>query len=895
MKSVDHDRLTAQYLALSGLDPASRRRRLAGLERSDPELCAELRALLEHDDDVPRILRTGAALELIDSDPPPPARVGRYRILEEIGEGGMGIVYRAEIRDPEPRHVAIKVLRASATSGYARARFEIERRALGRMDHPNVARVIDGGMLDDGRPYVVMEHVPGEPITLFCDRHKLSIEGRLRLFLQVCQAVHHAHQRAILHRDIKPSNVLVSLVDGAPVPKVIDFGIAKPLEPIELDATLTQTGQILGTPAYMSPEQALSIGDPVDVRADVYSLGALLHELLVGSPPFDPENLRRAGPQEMRRILLDVDPPRPSARLARVNGAVREIAENRRAEPKSLARRLRGEVDWIVAKALARERADRYAAASELGADVARYLRHDPVEARPPTALYRARKLAQRHRTAAALVVTLLPLLLAFGVTMGVMARRAAIDRDRAEELSGFLVHFYEGPLLLAGRQGARKPNDVMAEGLARLERDLGNRPVLRERVRRVIGSALEGFGGARQALPELETAYARLRDLLGPDHPDTLAAADALGRSMAQLKNVQKAQVLWTQVLEGRRRSLGPKHPDTLKTLVELGNAYKMARQPDRAIEALAEARAGMIEILGWEDRATGMASSVLGAALLDAGRLDEAGSIIEEALEHLAPDHPERSFALYNLACVHARRGERDEAIASLHATIESGFAIPLYADEDLRSLFDDEEFKQLAKSSMLFNKKVRDQLASHGVALVREGDYARAETLYDAVLNALPPTIPRARFETLLSRLYILQGRFKEARPLIEKEISELRGYPGSHPEHVVPRIWLLARILSGLGENDHGLELLAEARRMLESAPGLFHRAQIAYTRACEADLRGDAAGVRRALEEAVDAGLQVDPIRLEDRPMNYLLYRPEYKSLFETARRHYYFF
>src|SRR4051812_19031613 len=321
-----------------------------------------------------------------------PTQVGPYHIQEPIGEGGMGTVYRAEQRFPIHRIVALKLIKLGMDTREVIARFESERQALALMDHPHVAKVLDAGSTDGGRPFFVMEYVAGEPITTFADRHKLTVPQRLDLFIQACNAVQHAHQKAIIHRDLKPSNILVTRVDGHPHVKVIDFGVAKAISHRLTERTLfTETGQLVGTPEYMAPEQAEGTALDVDTRVDVYSLGVVLYELLSGALPFDSQTLRSAGYQEIQRIIRDVDPPRPSTRLVALSPSLTAIAASRQIEPQKLGTILRGERDWIVMRALEKDRTRRYESASALSADVQHYLADEPVSAGPPSGAYRLR------------------------------------------------------------------------------------------------------------------------------------------------------------------------------------------------------------------------------------------------------------------------------------------------------------------------------------------------------------------------------------------------------------------------------------------------------------------------------------------------------------------------
>ena len=446
--------------------PAARRAFLDQACAEDAELRARVEALLSAQVDAEKFfseIAPFASTSLTDAERPatgtgalgpglregepvltegPGSRIERYKLLQKIGEGGCGVVYMAEQDKPVYRRVALKIIRLGMDTKSVIARFEAERQALAMMDHPNIARVLDGGATEAGRPYFVMELVRGIKITDYCDQNHLDTRQRLDLFIQVCHAIQHAHQKGVIHRDIKPSNILVTLHDGVAVPKVIDFGIAKAIEGKLTDQTLfTAYEQVIGTPAYMSPEQAEMSGLDIDTRSDIYSLGVLLYELLTGRTPFDPKKLLQSGLDEMRRTLREKEPQRPSIMLTTLQGReLTAIAEQRQAESPKLISLLRGDLDWIVMKALEKDRRRRYETANGLAVDINRYLNNEPVIARPPSRLYRFQKLVRRNKivfaagaaVAAALIIGLGTSTCLFLMERSARQRAVAAERQQA-------------------------------------------------------------------------------------------------------------------------------------------------------------------------------------------------------------------------------------------------------------------------------------------------------------------------------------------------------------------------------------------------------------------------------------------------------------------------------
>jgi WD40 repeat protein/serine/threonine protein kinase len=446
-------------------DPVARGAFLDSACKGDDTLRAKVERLLKAESSAGKFLRDPSDTTAGLSPTKLGERIGRYRLIEPIGRGGCGVVYLAEQEEPVRRRVALKVIKLGMDTQSVVARFEAERQALAMMEHPNIARVLDAGATEKGRPFFVMELVSGLKITDYCDRHELSIRQRLELFIPICHAVQHAHQKGIIHRDLKPSNILVTQHEGVAVPKVIDFGIAKATEQ-DLDdrSKLTGENQFLGTPAYMSPEQVGYGGHDIDTRADIYSLGVILYELLAGQPPFDPRELAQAGVEEMRRIIREVDPPRPSTTM--IKGVSPRRLPSLRKPSRERLTAVRGDLDWIVTKCLEKDRARRYATANDLALDIRRHLDHESVLARPPTQFYRLQKVLRRHRlgfTAAGVIALVLVAAVILSSQLALRATRAEHEQSRlrgvaetkANESRLRLIRRYvaEGNRLLEQRQ----------------------------------------------------------------------------------------------------------------------------------------------------------------------------------------------------------------------------------------------------------------------------------------------------------------------------------------------------------------------------------------------------------------------------------------------------------
>ena len=578
--------------------------------------------------------------------------IGPYQLLQPIGQGGMGEVWLAEQKQPVRRRVALKLIKAGMDTGEVVARFQSERQALALMDHPSIAKVFDAGSTPQGRPYFVMEYITGIPITEYCDKHRMTLRERLELFVHVCEGVQHAHQKGIIHRDLKPSNILVDEVDGKPLPRIIDFGVAKAIAHGMLAETLfTQTGAILGTPAYMSPEQAGSSGVDVDTRTDVYSLGVVLYELLVGVRPLD---FHEMASDEMLRRLREEEAPRPSTKLRTLGG--QSTAEERGSDPPTLARQLRGDLDAITLKALEKERSRRYATPSDLAADIGRYLRHEPVLAHPASAAYRARKYMRRHRVGVAVAAALLVVLIAFGVAQRLQLRRTTRERDRADRITTFMTGMFKVSDPSATRGNSITAREILDKASKEIDTGLARDPETQAQMMHVMGEVYDNLGLYPQAQSLLTQAVGIRRRVLGPQNPDTLTSTSKLSWNLMEQGRYAEAEKLDRETLDIRRRVLGLEHPDTL---VSMNNLAAILQQDGRSAEAEKLDRETLDirrRVLGLEHPDTLRSMSNLASALSGEGRYAEAEKLDRETLDIrrrvLGPEHPDTLTTMGNLA---------------------------------------------------------------------------------------------------------------------------------------------------------------------------------------------------------------------------------------------------
>jgi serine/threonine protein kinase/Flp pilus assembly protein TadD len=816
----------------------------------DAELRRRVERMLAAQVEAGNFLESPAADPTETTDEPriaeqPGTVIGPYKLLQQIGEGGMGVVFMAEQTQPVQRTVALKIIKPGMDTRQVIARFEAERQALAVMDHPHIAKVFDAGTTDTGRPYFVMELVKGVPITRYCDEHQITPRQRLELFVPICHAIQHAHQKGIIHRDLKPTNVLVAEYDEKPVATIIDFGIAKAIGPRLTDKTVfTEFGQVVGTIEYMSPEQAKLNQLDIDTRTDVYSLGVLLYELLTGETPVDRKRLPEAAFDEMLRMIREEEPPKPSTRLSS-SDSLPSVAANRHVEPAKLTKLVRGELDWIVMKCLEKDRKRRYQTANELAVDMRRYLADEPVQAGPPSNWYALRKFARRNKWPMLAAVTIVTLLAAgvVGTTLGLVRARRAYEeanaaREQAEAVSHFLFEAFRKPEpALDGMQ--LKVVDLLDQAAAKLDTEFTGSPRTKGKLLNALGITYLGLGLPAKAIELLEKARSVRVAALGPEHLETLESMTNLGEAYRNAGRLEEAVAIQERAhadtpvsmsnlalayqATGRhaealplleesvnllRLQFGPDHRDTLQVMCNLASAYKDTGRLAEALALHEEVLQRRKTLLGPDHPDTLESMGSLASAYRAAGRLPEAVPLFEEALRlsnvKLGPDHPDTLRSMNNLAFAYVEAGRLNEAL-------------PLY-EETLK----------------LHNAKLG---ADHPGTLYTMGNLAMAYQIAGRTDEALPlfkETLQKLQAklgtehpDTLktmnnLGWAHLSAGRLPDALPLLEQAVQLGRARLGpDHPD--------LLKSMSNLGtaylENGQAVEaesLLRECLQILESS-------------------------------------------------------------------------
>jgi serine/threonine protein kinase/tetratricopeptide (TPR) repeat protein len=779
--------------------------------------------------------------------------IGPYTLLGVLGEGGCGIVYRAEQSQPIRRKVALKVVKPGMDSQRVLARFEAEQQALARMEHPHVARVHDAGLTPRGRPYFVMEYVQGTPITDYCDEHRLTIEERLRLFLHVCEAVQHAHQKGIIHRDLKPSNILVMIEDEEAVPKVIDFGVARAIsQPLTEQTLYTEQGQLVGTPEYMSPEQADAGNQDIDTRTDVYSLGVVLYELLAGVLPFDRKVFREGGLEQMRKVIREEEPTTPSTRLSRISSAdSAPLAERRGTDVRTLCRRLQGDVDWITLKAMAKDRTQRYESVGELAADLRRHLNHEAVTAVRPSTTYRLRKFVRRNRALVTGLAAVLAVLTGGIVVSMVFAFGQASARKEAEQQARrtqTVVNFLNTDLLGSAdpawtRGRGMTGRYILDAGARRVEGRFDNDPLVEASVRHTLGVMYRRLGLLKDSHKHLERALEVRLSRLGQDHPDALETTEALASLYEDQGQYTEAERLGRILLEAGPRVLGPEHCSTLGFMNTQAMLYYRAERSAEAEPLLARAFETLRRVFGPEDPDTLAVMTNLGTVRTQLGQTEAAEALLTEVMaikqRVLGREHPETLYAMNNLAIVYANQGRHQEAESLYVKTIEATKRVlgsehfnTLNPMSGLAQLYMDQGRYQEAellcrqvldtRRRTLGEEHPRTLDAMANMALVHRelGRLQEAETLLLKELEIRRRTQGEEDPQTLglmgeVASLYRRQRRYAESEPLSLKVLEAMRRVRGEEHTNTLAAMNNLANVYSALGRTEEAESLYLKA--------------------------------------------------------------------------------
>jgi serine/threonine protein kinase/tetratricopeptide (TPR) repeat protein len=717
----DPSRARDLFLAAAELPPAEREAYLVAHCDSQEMRAAVDRLLAAHDDPASVLRRSAPGMptaEFTAISERPGTKIGPYVLRELLGEGGFGLVFVAEQMEPVKRKVALKVIKPGMDTRHVIARFEQERQALAMMDHPNIARVLDAGSTESGRPYFVMELVRGIPITDYCDQNHLEPNERLHLFTSVCHAIQHAHQKGVIHRDVKPSNVLVTSHDGKPVAKVIDFGVAKAIHQHLTERTIyTNFAQMIGTPLYMSPEQAEMSGLDIDTRSDIYSLGVLLYELLTGTTPIEKKRIATAAYDEIRRVIREEEPPKPSQRISTASETLPSVAASRGTEATKLSRMMKGELDWVVMKALEKDRTRRYETANGLAMDVQRYLTGEPVSAVPPSASYQMRKFLRRHKgsvvTAAVVLVGLMVGIA--GTSWGLVAARKAMAAERIRAEAEQQAKQEALAAVEAERQarqeaqqqrdraGAAEQRAIEEANAAKAVRDFLTDDLLRQAAPMFQAEQQRLTGGNLATLPNptvvevLDRAAARVTpDQIGKRFPNMAlvqaGVLKAVGDSYRGLLLMEKAEPFLTRAVQLYRECLGPDDPQTMDAEFQLADVLFMSKtrsQEGRTLHRqVLERRTRLFgpfddrtltsrrhfllaELTGLYDFSSQNLIRQMIGSNADLERLtNEWKSFKAELVAHFGPEHPQTIYATYFLGMAYRLSGKIDAALAEFDA---------------------------------------------------------------------------------------------------------------------------------------------------------------------------------------------------------------------------------
>lgn len=852
----DHSPDTARELfeQLLELPEQEREARLQELTADDVALEARVRRLLEaHERAIgfDSIIPTPPDIAL-----PDPEHIGPYRVLEKLGEGGMGVVYLGEQKKPVRRRVAIKIVRPGMASAEVINRFNAERQALALMSHPGISRILDAGATDNGLPYFVMEYVPGVPLISYCDEHRLNLRQRVSLVRHVCLAVQHAHQKGVIHRDLKPSNILVIEDDGKPVPKIIDFGIAKAMSQPLTDGTLhTRIGKLIGTPDYMSPEQCNSGSVDVDTRSDVYSLGVLLYQLLSSQLPYDFDRSNDSEVAILRRIVEE-DPPPPSRRAR--DAAVEAAANRGLGDAYSLERRIRGELDWIVGRALERDRNRRYASAQELADDLERYLNNEALVAGPPSIGYRAGKFIRRHALGVSLMASIFLLVSGFAATLVWQLDQIRLERDRANreaEIARTVTEFTAGLFELASpsESGASdiSARELLDLGVRQLDRDVTNES------EEVTAALLEAAGNAYFGLGAYDEASRLFDAALGLHKHDSVGHARVILRSALTdhaRGNTEQAEEKARTAVAIHESLTDSSHPGWVNAHAHLGYFLFRLRRLDAASEILEKAMAGHV---GEQPTAEfAYATSILGRVRRSQGRLGEAESLLKRAIEMQGElNQPHSTLArdsMVMLGGLYSDRGEHSRALPVLRQVYESTAAVygEVHTESAVmlnnlgRALARIEGKRDEAEQHLLRSLEINEMLngPEHPITLIIRDNIAWLYRLQERWQEsiAIDSDVLRIRRETLgddhietayskatLGVAFGETGQLDRAEQLLREALEVYLAQYGEDSWSTGIMYRELGKVLSLQGRNDEALSRLKSAHRILLDVYGEQH--------------------------------------------------------------------